>query len=184
MLLNVAWFLWNPNGWTFEWEPVVVFTLTLAGFIGSDLHLSKAKIRGLNAHDTHLFRLFKTELANHDTVDFLKHHDFLGAFRIEEIADLNKFMSTWDNASHEFVDESLEILRKNLYKSVSEFCIAIGRLTSPNDMGHRAVVVNELKHDEEHRLRFQNEAKKLNQLADSVVKNIQALLRAGHVKMS
>lgn len=184
MILSVAWLLWNPEGWTFEWEPVVVFTLTLAGFVGTDLHLSKPKANGLNAHDADLFSLFKIELANHDTIEFLKNHDFLGAFKIEEISDLNKFTATWDNATHEFVDQSLETIRKTLYESVSKFCIAIGRLTSPNEMGNQSVVVNELKHIEEHWLRFQKEANELNLLADSVVNNIQALLRAGHAKVA
>jgi len=36
MLGTVAWFFWNPEGWTFEWEPIVVFLLALTGFITTD----------------------------------------------------------------------------------------------------------------------------------------------------
>ena len=28
-----AWFLWNPNGWVFEWEPIVCFVVLLGTYI-------------------------------------------------------------------------------------------------------------------------------------------------------
>ena len=37
MLATVAWFFWNPNGWSFDWEPIAAFLAALVMFIAIDI---------------------------------------------------------------------------------------------------------------------------------------------------
>lgn len=37
LLATEAWFLWNPNGWIFEWEPIVCFVGLLGAYISLDI---------------------------------------------------------------------------------------------------------------------------------------------------
>jgi len=37
MLLSEAWFLWNPKGWTFGWEPIVCFVGLLGFYLSLDV---------------------------------------------------------------------------------------------------------------------------------------------------
>jgi len=44
MIATVAWFLWNPSGWKFEWEPIVVFLGLLGTYVVIDVkHTDKDK---------------------------------------------------------------------------------------------------------------------------------------------
>ena len=104
MLFNVAWFLWNPADWTFEWEPVVAFTLTLAGFIAADVHDSSSISGNLakqgHPNDVALAKKLLDALPSNGIIKFLKEHDFLGSFRSEEIRPINQFLYEWDNPDH------------------------------------------------------------------------------------
>ena len=45
MLTTVAWFFYNPVGWVFQWEPIVVFFSSLAGFVATEISEEKNQKR-------------------------------------------------------------------------------------------------------------------------------------------
>lgn len=185
MLFNVAWFLWNPEGWVFEWEPIVAFTLTLAGFITADvydkpLHASAS----VNSNDVALFKKFQNALPVNGVMRFIKDHDFLGSFDKENISPMGKFAYEWDNPEHEFIHPVLEERRKSFLKAVNELNIAIATYTSPNNSGFQAVRVDSQKHDPEHEARFKDEAKIINEAATKAYVAYENLVREARQNLS
>lgn len=188
MLFTVAWFLWNPAGWTFEWEPVVAFTLTLASFIAADLHdsssvIGEAKKQGHPNDVTLAWKLLEA-LPSNGIIKFLKEHDFLGSFRSEEIRPLNQFLYEWDNPEHEFLDSELESYRKALLKRAGEFSMNVAKYTSSNMAGMQAVIVDGQRNDFEQMQRFEVEAKAVNEAADSLVGAHESFVRAARGKLN
>lgn len=178
MLFNVAWFLWNPDGWIFEWEPIVVFTLTLAGFIAADVY--DKPLHGsanLNSNDAALFKKFQDALPVNGVMRFIKSHDFLGSFNKEDISPMGRFAYEWDNPEHEFIHPTLEELRKEFLTTVNAFNIAVATYTSPNNSGFQAVRVDSQKHDPEHDARFRDEAKIINEAATKTYAAYESLVR-------
>lgn len=182
MLFNVAWFLWNPEGWEFEWEPIVAFTLTFAGFIAADIHDRPKETAHPN--DVALFKKLQECLPANTAIKFIKEHDFLGTFTIEEISPFNRFVYEWDNPEHEFLDLELEKLRKELYRLVKEFTQAIGRYSSPNSKGRQSVRVNSQQGIPEFEKRFEQEAGIINCAASAVEECHSNLIRLGRKKLN
>ncbi len=183
MLATVAWFFWNPKGWTFQWEPIVVFLLTLAGFVGAEItgrrYQSKADLSAPRDGDVLLLRELIQLLPSDGVIDFLRHHDFLNDFELDAIGPLREFLHRWDNAEHEFHNAELEQLRKELISATEGLSHSISKYTSSNKTGIQAVRVDRLKHIAEHEERFRREADIINSAADEVVQKHQELIRTG-----
>lgn len=181
MLATVAWFFWNPVGWVFQWEPIVVFLFSLAGFVAAEMADGNAasKQETVPPNDVALFKEFLVTLPNESFIEFLKQHDFLGEFELESVDPLRKFLHEWENADHEFQNEELEAERLRLLEAANDLSHKISKYTSLNMAGWQAVRVDRLKGEEEHERRFEREAKLINESADNFVEIHQGLVRAG-----
>jgi hypothetical protein len=183
MLATVAWFFWNPVGWVFQWEPIVVFLFSLAGFVATEwtgLHRATVSQHDkLHPNDKQLFREFLDRFPTSGVIEFLKGHDFLMEFDLESVGPLRAFLREWDNANHEFQNEDLEMLKKELYEAATDLSQKISKYTSSNESRMQAVRFDKLKHIEEHEKRFEREASLLNEAADKVVSIHQNLVRKG-----
>ena len=189
LLATVAWFFWNPVGWEFQWEPIVVFFASLAIFLNTDLqHKKKKTVDEAHPADVELFARLKLLLPSTGVIRFLKEHDFMGSFNRKTVDPLDDFRLNWDNAEHQFIDEGLESLREILYKKSEEFYLEMARLTSPNDAGFQAVVSDRVQTTSEKpwsywEKKFQGEAKILNGKADELVEAHQNLVAAATRKL-
>jgi len=180
MLATVAWFFWNPVGWVFQWEPVVVFLLSLSGFVATELQGARnLRLHSAHPNDIELFKSFLDVLPNATFIEFLKQHDFLIEFKLSDIKPLSRFLLGWDNAAHEFQDESLELLRKELLDSAKKLDQAISKYTSPNSSGWQAVRVDSHKGNSEHEERFRREAAIIDDASDKFIELHQKLVRKG-----
>jgi hypothetical protein len=186
MLATVAWFFWNPVGWVFQWEPIVVFLLALAGFVAAEKTTPSAlaEKQNLNAHpnDVRLFKEFLGIMPSKTFIEFLKQHDFLLEFELENLNPLRRFINEWDNAEHEFQDAELEDIRKSLMSAGEYFSRKVSKYTSPNDSGWQAVRSDRLKGIEEHEKRFRNEAAIIDAASDEFVRLHQELVRKGRLR--
>lgn len=191
MNATVAWFLWNPNGWVLQWEPIVVFLTLAIGLLGllykedSGKSLPKNK-NTKNAHpsDVKLFQEFIEILPSSGIIYFLKKHDFLTVFHTDDIQPLRKYLQTWDNAEHEFQDPILEKAHKELMKEAKILRDHISRYCFSDEHGRLATRVDRLKHIDEHEERFKREAAKINDAAETVVRLHQELIRHGRRRLS
>jgi hypothetical protein len=96
--------------------------------------LAELKIRGLirpkpNIKDVELFEEFVKLFAEGDKIRFFKEHDFLASFHAEDIQPLLRFVESWNNATHEFVDGKIERARKKLYRTGRVLGTSIARGT-------------------------------------------------------
>ena len=183
MLATVAWFFWNPVGWAFQWEPIVVFLFALAGFLGTEAisakHTTGPQKAEAYPNDIVLFREFTQLLPSHGPIEFLRRHDFLLEFDMKDVRAFLDFLRLWDNAEHEFQNPELEKLREEFLHATESLVESINKYTVPNRSGLQAVRVDELKHVEEHETRFREESAVINDAAEVVVRLHQDLIRAG-----
>ncbi|WP_418141288.1 hypothetical protein NUW46_02155 [Marinobacter sp. MA] len=184
IVATVAWFFWNPTGWSFEWEPIVVFLTSLGAFIAFDRreyshsqHGTSDKV--VNPSDVSLFEKALELLPSTTVVHFLKKHDFWRPFQRSEIKPISQFVYEWNNAEHEFQDERLEILKAELYEAASKFDRLIGIYTSPNKDGFQAVRPDSYEDGGDLESKYRREAKELGDAADEVVESHQKFVREG-----
>lgn len=192
MLATVAWFFWNPAGWTFNWEPVAVFFGTLIVYIGFDVRehrgvalVSEQLSPPPRPHpvDIELFARLRELLPSTGVIAFLREHDFLGAFDRDDIRPLNEFIREWDNAEHRYIDPELEVLRHALYQSVHRLCNLIAKYTSPTRMGRQSVRSDHHEYDPDREQRYHREAQEINECADQVVRSHQELFTRAREKL-
>jgi|GEM_PF-2220052 len=106
IMATVAWFFWNPVGWSFEWEPVVVFLASLGAFIGCDwkdhsgAHNAKSEEVAAHPSDVFLFKQLIELLPSTGVIHFLKAHDFLGSFKRDSIRPVEQFLYEWVHLPH------------------------------------------------------------------------------------
>lgn len=187
MLTTVAWFFWNPNGWEFDWEPLVVFIFAFAGFVAADSNSvtgkKPEKVKQSHPNDVLLAKQLLEALPTNGVMSFLKGHDFLGSFKSDSIEKMGLFAFEWSSPEHEFIDTELEALRKELLDGIVKFnhCVAI--YTSPNSRGLQAVKYDKYSYDADQEQRFVEEAKKINQAADLVVELHAAFVRTAREKL-
>ncbi|MFT4997241.1 MAG: hypothetical protein ACI8RO_000580 [Flavobacteriales bacterium] len=186
MLSTVAWFFWNPEGWVFEWEPIVVFLFALAGYVGSEVGSNKLDHQekpAANPNDEKLFSKLLDALPSTEVMSFVDKHDFLGDFKNETLRPVYRFFSEWDNSEHEFIDETLESLRKDLLNKIKTFNLVIAKYTAPNNRGFQAVRVDTQKGDPEHEARFAEEATIINNSANELYASHQLLIREARLSL-
>ena len=188
IMATVAWFFWNPVGWSFEWEPVVVFLASLGAFIGCDwkdhsgAHNAKSEEVAAHPSDVFLFKQLIELLPSTGVIHFLKAHDFLGSFKRDSIRPVEQFLYEWGNAEHEFQDKEIEALKAELYGAARTFDTLIGKYTSPNKHGFQAVRPDQYEGGDQRELEFQREAEEIGDAADLVVAKHQDFVRAGRQK--
>jgi len=178
MLATVTWFFWNPKGWIFQWEPIVVFLFALAGFVKAE-KTGESSSSKPHPNDIVLFRNFLEVLPSTTFIELLKQHDFLLDFEPDTFTPLTTFLYEWDNAEHEFQNKDLESLKKALLITTEDFCSKISKYTSRNKSGFYSVRVDHLKYENEHEARFRKEASIIDDASDKFILTHQNLVREG-----
>ena len=131
--------LWinNPAG---PYEPpfaVAGFVFVITEFYRR--YQNKTSANKINEKDIELFEEFCELFSNNDLIRFYKEHDFLASFDRKYLEPLNSFIENWDNAAHEFADNSLENERKKLYQSAFSLGTMIAKNTVPDENGRISV---------------------------------------------
>ena len=186
MLATVAWFFWNPDGWTFDWEPIVVFLLSIAGYVATEFkgHKNDPKYSP-HPNDAALFARFLLLLPSESVITFIREHHFLDTFDLKKLSPLEEFLCQWDNAAHEFQDETLDSLRKDVLERAREFSLDIATYTFPTSTGFQSVVGEgeRLYRDPDSEVRWEKAAKRLNELAEKFAESHDALVREGRKRL-
>jgi len=180
-----AWFLWNPDGWNFEWEPLLAFGGALAallGFEGYEASRSRTPPQAINSNDVRLFRKLLASLPSFPVIEFFKNHDFGGSFSREQIDPLYSFLQEWDNPEHEFVDAELEQKRKDFFAAAQLLGRTVAKNSAPNRTGLLSVLPDEFRARERPDW-VQRDAKEINDAANRFVELHAALVREGRKRL-
>lgn len=186
MLGCLAWFLWNPDGWKFEWEPLVVFITLFGSYMALDIKKSKEPQKDYgHVNDIALFKKLQKALPIDGPIAFIRDHDFGDSFNLNAVTPIKDFSYYWDNAEHEFIDTELEELRKKLLEKASEFSLAIGKNTSPNNNGLQSVYPDShLDPIEDFEKRIRREIQEIHDAADKLLNAHQTIIRVGRKKLN
>jgi len=134
--------------------------------------------------DRKLFEKFLEILPSNGSIKFIKDHNMNNAPGVadSDLVDLENFNRTWNNAEHEFLTEKLELYRKNLAKSISEYLIFFARETFPDNSGKYNRPLPEWLYDGQSQ-RYEGVVKVLHESADKIVKTHQELIRVAKKKL-
>jgi hypothetical protein len=71
--------------------------------------------------DKELFEIFLKELPSGDNINFFNSHDFVNSFDNRITNRLENFVECWNNAEKEFLDNEIEILKKDFLQNTNQF---------------------------------------------------------------
>lgn len=116
-------------------------------------------------------------------ISFYANHDFNGAFRNEFWSPLSEFCDTWNDVTHEFIDREMESKKKQLYNASLKIATVISRNTVSRQ-GIRSVYPMDKLYTEQARIRFQAEAKEINDECDAFVAESEAFVRYARERLA
>lgn len=167
LLIAVAWLARNP-----DWEPAVTVMSLLVGLLAQEYPRLKSNAE----RDRALFLKLKDQFpSNGKTAKFLQQHDFGASYSPDSTDDLDRFLSEWSNAEHEFINRNIEQARKVLLLIGHEFRQKLSIAVEMNRRGWYEIGM----HEPETRPEMFQLQSQLNDLASRVYKAHQNIMRAG-----
>ncbi|RXJ77869.1 hypothetical protein CRV03_02545 [Arcobacter sp. F155] len=129
--------------------------------------------------DNILFNKFLKELPSNGSIEFLKTHSFGDSFQLEELRQIMDFQCEWNNAEYEFINEDLEIIRKELYENISKFIYknSMGSYSQRN--GWFSTIPDNCQGEWDLPKQVIEKIEEMNDLANKVVESHQELVRLG-----
>jgi len=133
-------------------------------------------------NDAALFAELQDLLPSHGAIDFIKHHDFGGSFRLDNLDPIRLFGYEWDNAQHEFNDSALEAQRKQLLRAAKYFSEAIAYKTSPR-RGMQSVVPEDVSSTGPFPEWIRRDICEIHLAAEALVDEHQKMIRLGRKRL-
>ncbi|MFC1693492.1 hypothetical protein ACFL1R_08310 [Candidatus Latescibacterota bacterium] len=130
IMITDAW-LWHDY-YTGEkpWEQAVI----ILGLLGALIYEEIKDLRKGKDTDSTLFHKFLEVLPYEGSISFIDCTDMSAThFDPEKLNDLRYFYYHWDDASHEFLDKSIEKRRKILWDLAEKYIMALVTNTVPTD---------------------------------------------------
>lgn len=132
--------------------------------------------------DILLFKEFQSVLPSSGSIAFLKGFDMAGAFRDDELNDIRNFHVNWGDLEHEFIDETAEKLRSELFDAIDKYYQVIAIETFGTEVSNVRSVPKEWKWKQPER--FRRVVLSLIELAQKVIEKHQSLMKYGIQKFS
>jgi hypothetical protein len=172
-IASFIWFIRHP-----QYDSGVAGLTTLGVLIG--LFVEQRVHQGKEA-DRKLFQQFKQVLPSNGSIDFIDKQNMAGfSFHVGRLDDLYKFLHTWNDAEHEFLDKKLEEKRQRLLKLIAEYSHLIGMNTWQTHLGLQTVPP---EWEDEQPERFLEVVTSLHDKAREIVVAHQDLVRAARRKL-
>ncbi len=128
------------------------------------------------SHDRTLYRKFLNDFpSNGRSAKFLKEHDMGNPFHADELSGFEGFVTTWQNAEHEFDDEYLGSYLRDLIQKSNAFYIDYCTYIFVGSGNMRTMDLR----DWEDRPEVIQAQKRMNQLGTEIYQAHQALVRQG-----
>jgi hypothetical protein len=121
---------------------------------------------------------------NRGLISFFTHHDFKASFSAEHWTPLSRFCDTWDDVTHEFVDEELESRRKQLYDASLKLATIIATNTTPTDRNYYSVYPTHRVYSDKENERYKREAEEINKECPAFVKECESFVRYAKKRLS
>ncbi|MBE7536277.1 MAG: hypothetical protein HS124_11170 [Anaerolineales bacterium] len=124
-----------------------------------------------------------TKLLDKDTISYCRQQNFTGAFDWDRLVGLNKFIEACEHSSFYFLDKRLEKLRKQLLETATGFYRELSlnsfREDQVDSRWARIPKDREFGNEKE----YYSLERKLNNLANELVKNFDDLVKLGRQKL-
>jgi len=137
-------------------------------------HSERPQVR---EHDLKLFRELIELLPSDGVIKFVGQHNMAGAaFNLEEVEPIDRFIDTWDNPQHEFIDVDVEHARQELMQACRAWSSTLVTETFPIGIGRQWVPRDWKSEDPE---RYDRVVTQLHDQAQEIVNAYNRLTRIG-----
>lgn len=177
-MLMLVWLLWPSEPWRLEPEPLMAFALAFIAWLFSLAEPGRSSsVAGGSNHDRGLFDRFK-ETLQEDERQFLREHDFGGAFDRARMSGIREISATWRGASFEFDDPALEAEFTPLLQAIQTFSTDVARMTNTlRGQTDFVSAVSEKDREGEWSERTVANIKKMNNDAEALTARLDAFIR-------
>ncbi len=163
----------------------LLFWEDVAQFLAEDeskffAHYPQFAPKAFTTADMKLFSQFVALFpSSNGVIPFLDRNNMAGfSFERDKFDPLKDFCDLWDNAEHEFHEQTLEELRKQLLTKANEYCVLLAFETWPlNSDLKRSTVPPEWEYNDPEK--FRKVVGDFHRLAEEIVKIHQELVREG-----
>jgi hypothetical protein len=102
------------------------------------------------------------------SIRLLQDHDFGNSFRLESLAEFNRFLERWGHAETTFLNSEINLLKENLYVISKEFSCLLCIKSGPTSVGRQSVVPDQHRDDWNWPKEVTNDVSVVNELASKV----------------
>jgi len=160
-----------------SWEPITVLFFSLAGFIASDVTLTRK--HPVNEHDRELFNKFLNELPYNGSIKFINEWNMAGwQFKRNNLDQVVAISEKWTTPECKFINKKLEELRSKLHNKIKKYLTYLATNTWViKENPDFSSVPSEW--EEEQPKRFQEVVKNLHDSAGEIVEIHRKLVELG-----
>jgi hypothetical protein len=101
-------------------------------------------------------------------IRLLQEHDFGNSFKLESLAEMDRFVEHWKYAETTFLNSEINLLKEDLYAKSKEFSSLLGMKSSPTSVGRQSVVPDQHRNDFNWPECVASDVKAVNELASKV----------------
>jgi hypothetical protein len=119
--------------------------------------------------DRRLFSEFLLDFPSQSgAIRLLQDHDFGNSFRLESLAEIDRFVERWRHAETTFLNSEINLLKENLYAKSKEFSCLLDIKSAPTSVGRQSVVPDQHRDDWNWPEDVTNDVRIVNELASKV----------------
>lgn len=119
--------------------------------------------------DRRLFSKFLLDFPSQSgSIRLLQDHDFGNSFRLESLAEIDRFLERWSHAENTFLNSEINLLKENLYVISKEFSYLLCMKSGPISAERQSVVPDQHRDDWDWPKEVINDVRVVNELASKV----------------
>lgn len=158
-------------------NPIIQWLITtgisiLALFIGRIWGLHDRKIE----HDKKVLQAILKVIPSNGSILFIREYDFGGGFDLDELKDINEFVSLSKRPEFQFLDSKIESLRQSLVNAINDFTSFIVENCFPYQIQTRALISIKQPREYNNMDEYKKTHDCINKLADNICRNYDNLL--------
>lgn len=137
--------------------------------------------------DKEVFKVIRMQIFESGLINFLKEHDFGGAYKLDKFDPLHDLMHDIENnPEFEFIDADLEQAYANLCDSIRRFLgySALNTFTHEVMSGYKYVPLDWLERNEETAIHYHEVVDNMNKMSTNIVDNYNVLAKLARRKFA
>jgi len=179
-MLALGWLLRPEGNWSIQPEPLVVFLPAFVVWVLASIYHPHG---GISSHDQDLLQKIRDKF-DADVRMFLREHDFGGPFERTLSIPLLEVARSWQGADFDFDDPEMQEEWSELQSAIGQFSNLLAHTYPLGGSGLQNAIPERERDEGIWSERTKNKVKEMNDLADKILSDVDALIKIGRSKRS